>query len=485
MVSRRQVLAGIGAVAVFGFNPVSRTWLSSAEAASVFDHIPSLDGVLLTDPASLAPYETDVGSAIHDTPVAVLKPGSVEDIARMVRFCRRHGIPVGPRGQGHTTFGQSQVEAGLVVDMGTLNKIHSISATKADVDAGLTWRELVEASVPKGFTPPVLTGYIKLSIAGTLSMAGVSSTNRQGCQIDRVQELEIVTGEGEIKRCSPCENSDLFEAALGGLGQFGIITRAVVDMVRAPTSVRNFVLNYTDNTVFFHDMRELLKRNEVEDISTICTPDSTGKLVYGLNVAKYFEPSSPPDAAHLLRGLSQPASAAVATDQNYLDYVERVDVIIDFFQSIGLFDGTLHPWFDVWLPEETVEKYVGDVVPTLTLEDVGPTGFMLIFPQKRSKLNRRFLAVPGHTEWVYLFDILTAAAVPGPDPVFQAKMLDRNRKLFEKARGVGGTRYSIGSIPFDKQDWKQQYGANWPEFKQLKQRFDPDNILAPGVGIFR
>jgi cytokinin dehydrogenase len=484
MVSRREVLAGLGAVAVFGFNPVTRTWVSSAQAASAFDHVPALDGVLLTDPASLAPYATDVGSAIHDTPIAVLKPGSVDDIARMVRFCRRYGISVGPRGQGHTTFGQSQVLAGLVVDMGTLNKIHSISATNADVEAGATWHSLLAASVPLGLTPPVLTGYIKLSIAGTLSMAGVPSINRQGCQIDHVQELEIVTGEGEIKLCSPYENSDLFEAALGGMGQFGIITRAVVDMVRAPTSVRNYVLNYTDNATFFKDLRELLKRNEAEEVSTIFTPDATGRLVYGLNIAKYFEPSAPPNDAFLLRGLSQPASAAVATDQAFLDYAERVDVIIDFFQSIGVFDGTLHPWFDVWLPEETVEKYLGDVVPSLTPADVGPTGFMLLFPLKRSKLNRRFMTVPGCTDWVYLFDILTAAPVPGPDPVFQANMLARNRSLFEKARRAGGTRYPIGSIPFDKKDWKLQYGANWPAFKAIKQRFDPDGILAPGVGIF-
>ncbi len=484
MVSRRRVLAGLSAALVFGFDPATRTWVSSAEAASAFDRVPSLDGVLLTDPASLAPYATDVGSAIHDTPVAVLKPGSVEDIARMVRFCRRRGIFVGPRGQGHTTFGQSQVRAGLVIEMGSLNKIHSISATRTEVDAGATWRMLVDAAIPLGFTPPVLTGYIKLSIAGTLSMAGVSSTNRRGCQIDHVQELEIVTGEGEIKRCSAYVNSDLFEAALGGMGQFGIITRAVVDMVRAPTSVRNYVLNYTDNATFFKDMRQLLKRNEVEDVSTIFTPDATGRLVYGLNIAEYFEPTAPPNTAYLLRGLSQPPSAATFTDQSYQGYVERVDAIIDFFESIGLFEGTLHPWFDVWLPEETVEKYLADVVPSLTPEDVGPTGFMLLFPQKRSKLTRRFMTVPDCTEWVYLFDILTAAAVPGPDPAFQAKMLARNRRLFEKARRAGGTRYPIGSVVFDKTDWKLQYGANWPELKQLKQRFDPDGILAPGVGIF-
>ena len=484
MISRRQVIAGLGAAVVFGFNPSARTWVSTASAAPALDHVPALDGVLLTDPTSLLPYASDVGNAIHETPVAVLKPGSVEDIAKMVRFCRRHRLHVAARGQGHTTFGQSQVDAGLVVDMGSLNKIHSIGRTRADIDAGATWRQLVDASVPLGLTPPVLTGYIKLSIGGTLSVGGVSSTNRQGCQVDRVQELEVVTGEGEIKRCSAHENCELFEAVLAGLGQCAIITRAIVDMIPAPTSTRQYVLSYTDNAAFFRDMNALLARDEVNDVFTIWTPDSTGRLVYQLNIGKFFEPASPPNDAHLLRGLSQPPSAAAITTESYLNYVLRTDVIIDFLQSIGLFNGVLHPWFDVWLPKETVERYVGEVIPALTAEDVGPTGFVLLFPQKRSKLTRRFFEVPDHTEWVFLFDILTAAAAPGPDPVFQAQKLDRNRTLFERARQLGGTRYPIGSLEFDRHDWRLQYGDDWADFKRLKERFDPDGILAPSLGIF-
>ena len=92
-----------------------------------FDRVPPLDGVLVTDPTSLAGAARDVGEIVHDTPVAVLRPGSVEDIQKMIRFCRRFRIKAAARGQGHTTFGQSQVEGGLVIEMGTLNAIHSIA----------------------------------------------------------------------------------------------------------------------------------------------------------------------------------------------------------------------------------------------------------------------------------------------------------------------------------------------------------------------
>ena len=77
MVSRRAVLSGLGAAAfVFGFDPVARSWISEAQAAT-FDHVPPLDGQLTTDPTALAPYGEDVGKIIFHTPLAVLLPGSV------------------------------------------------------------------------------------------------------------------------------------------------------------------------------------------------------------------------------------------------------------------------------------------------------------------------------------------------------------------------------------------------------------------------
>lgn len=46
-------------------------------------------------------------------------------------------------------------------------------------------------------------------------------------------------GKGEVMNCSKKENADLFHAALGGLGQFGIITRAQIALEPAPEMVSN------------------------------------------------------------------------------------------------------------------------------------------------------------------------------------------------------------------------------------------------------
>jgi len=482
-IQRRTFIAGLGALVVGGFDPVQHTWIPEAKAATFPARLPRLDGRVVTDPATLAAVSSDAGNFVHATPFAVLEPGSVEDVAKMVRFCRRYGIKVAARGQGHTTFGQSLVRGGLSVDMSKLNRIHSICGSSADVGAGLRWRELVAATIPQGLTPPVLTGYIGLSIGGTLSVGGISSGNARGAQVDHVSELEVVTGEGDIVRCSERQHRDLFEAVLAGLGQCGIITRAVVDLVPAKSTVRVYPLNYVDNAVFFKDLRKLLQRGEFDDLYTLWVPDGAGGWVYGLNAVRFFDPASPPNDAHLLRGLSYDPATLAIEDVPYHDYVLRVDGAIDFFRSIGLWDGVQHPWFDVFLPGSAVEDYVGEVIPSLTPEDVGPTGFLLLFPQKRSRFRRPFLRVPDE-EWVFLFDILTAAATPAESPEFSQRMLARNRTLFERAAAVGGKRYPIGSLNFTRWDWIAHYGRHFPRFSSLKRRYDPEGILTPGPGIF-
>jgi FAD/FMN-containing dehydrogenase len=186
-----------------------------------------------------------------------------------------------------------------------------------------------------------------------------------------------------------------------------------------------------------------------------------------------------------------PAQAATSRDMSYRDAVEFIDNIFDAYQTGLSYDQLIKPWFDVWLPDSTVEQFVGSVIPTLTERDIGPTGFWLLFPYKRSTFTRSYFRVPDE-DWVYLFDILTSSKTAGPDPTdptFVSDMLARNRRLYEQAVNVQApatpaTRYIIGSIPFTHDDWVAHYGPVWPAFQQAKQKYDPDGIMTPGPGIF-
>jgi cytokinin dehydrogenase len=49
---------------------------------------------------------------------------------------------------------------------------------------------------------------------------------------------------------------------------------------------------------------------------------------------------------------------------------------------------------------------------------------------------------------------------------------------------MGGTRLTSSAIPFSQADWIQHYGPVWELFQDSKKRFDPNNVLTPGQGMF-
>src|SRR5579864_6404970 len=115
--SRRQFTKlGIG-VAIVGFNPDARSWVTQARnTPRPFDRVPKLDGALLLDEESRRAIATDQGNMFHRVPVAVLRPGSVQDIVAIVHYANQHKLKVAIRGDGHSRYGQTQAEAGVVID---------------------------------------------------------------------------------------------------------------------------------------------------------------------------------------------------------------------------------------------------------------------------------------------------------------------------------------------------------------------------------
>ena len=217
-------------------------------------NFPTFDGTLYTDPAGSAQLDAaanDFGHIVHHRPLAVLDPGSINDIVVMIQFARQHEIQVSARGQGHATQGQSQNDGGVVINMSTLNIIHEINPNNARVDAGITWFELIEHTSVQGLTPPTITDYVHLTVGGTLSVGGIGGQGfSHGPQIDHVLELTVVTGQGNLVTCSPTQDARLFDAVRAGLGQFGILVQARVKLVAAPQNTRFYNLPYLEVTTF-------------------------------------------------------------------------------------------------------------------------------------------------------------------------------------------------------------------------------------------
>ncbi len=494
--NRRFFMRAVGAGAlVTAFDGTSRAWAgtdsgdvnagNSGAGGNVgreaLDGLPRLDGRLLFDPADLAPFEDDFGHIVHRTPLAVLEPGSVADVAAMIEFCGPRRIPVAARGQGHQTDGQAQVSGGLVIDMRPLNTItvDPVGRT-ATVGAGAVWSALLTASLAHGLTPPVFTDYIELSLGGTLSVGGFGgTTHHHGAQVDNVVELEVVTGTGEVVRCSPSQHADLFHAALGGLGQVGVITRATVPLIPAPASARQYTLTYPSVEALTAAQRRVVRDGRFDWLEGAINAGAGGGWQYVLEGTSYYD-GTPPDDQALIGDLGYEGTAEIV-DFAYFDFVNDLAPAIAFLESTGEWYDP-HPWLNLYLPDDATNAYVTSIVDKLTVADIGASGVVLLYPIPTAKVTAPLVRLPD-SELAFLFTLLRTAA-PDGGALPASAMVAANRELYLEAQALGGTQYPVGSIPMTEHDWRVQYGDQWRRFEEAKRRYDPHGILAPGQGIF-
>ena len=191
---------------------------------------------------------TDFGGLYSEKPLAVIRPAGADDVVRVIRRALESPtLTVAARGNGHSINGQAMAHHGLVIDMKSMadnNRIDvNVNFMYVDVGGGALWSDVLKHCVLKyGLAPKSWTDYLDLTVGGTLSNAGVSGqTFRFGPQTSTVTELEVVTGTGEKIVSSNSQNSQLFFSVLGGLGQFGIITRARVLLQPAPDMVSTII----------------------------------------------------------------------------------------------------------------------------------------------------------------------------------------------------------------------------------------------------
>jgi cytokinin dehydrogenase len=473
------VLAG---AAVVAFDPLRGGWVTAAEAAPGAPRgavaIPDLDGTLTTDPAALAEAADDFGHLVHRTPLAVLRPGSVADVVALVRYARRHRIGVSVRGQGHSTNGQSQVGAGVVIDSRTLAEIHEIRPGWVRADAGVTWYDLAVATLAHGRTPPVFTDYLDLSVGGTLNAGGIGgATQRYGMQVDTVLELEVVTGTGQLVTCSPTRHPALFASVLGSVGQLAVVVRATIKLVPAPAYARGHQLFYRDLDTYLADQRAALAGRRFDSLEgQVQRTAADDGWEFFVDAAVYHD-GTPPADARVTRGLRFDPARTVTTDYTYLQWIDRLRPTVEFLKSIGAW-GLPHPWLDMFLPASRTAAVVAPTLAGLTLADTGQ-GPILLYPFRPGLVRPPFLQVPREPV-AFLFSLLRTT-VP---PTTVESQLAGNRDLYDRGTAAGGKRYPIGSVPLTRRDWVEHYGRDWPAFAAAKATWDPQRILSPGQGIF-
>jgi cytokinin dehydrogenase len=317
-------------------------------------------------------------------------------------------------------------------------------------------------------TVPVITDTF-LSVGGTISTGGFGvTTYNLGLQVDHVQELEVVTGDGQILTCSDAHNSDLFNAMLGGLGQCGIITKVVMRLMTAPTNVLFIKMDYDDFQSASADLALLAKDGRFHHLDGRGAGRPTGRVGYYIEGGAFYDAPNDPDEAKLTAGLKFAKKAV--TVMSYEQYFRREEVCTACTTPLQ------KPFVYLCIPASRYVEYTSGILSS-------PTESAFLVPRmsawRRAAIKRPLTRVPDE-EIIYRFQ-LSRTLPAGTDT---ASTIALNRTLYERARDMGGYRMTSSAVAMSQDDWKRHYGPAWHTIQAAKTKFDPNNVLTPGHGMF-
>ncbi|KAF6157121.1 hypothetical protein GIB67_041582 [Kingdonia uniflora] len=475
-----------------------------------------------TDATTMA--SIDFGRLTQAVPAAVLYPSSIDDIVNLIRFSYNSSTPfnIAARGRGHSLRGQAMALNGVVVDMRSLNDhnigkriVVSLDPLNCYVDAGgeQLWIDVLRATLDHGLAPKSWTDYLYLTVGGTLSNAGISGQAfLHGPQISNVYEMDVITGRGEIVTCSKHTNSELFYAVLGGLGQFGIITRARIALDRAPGRVRWVRMLYHDFYAFTRDQEYLISMSGDEGVdyvegsvmhnivnqgsvnnwrSSFFTSTDHPRInsiathygtIYCLEVVKYYYGHVSVNIVDeeleiFLNGLSYIPGFKLKKDVLYVDFLNRVRSGELRLHAQGLWE-VPHPWLNLFVPKSKIFDFNSGVFDGIlrNSKDAGP---VLIFPMNQNK-----------------WDDMTSAVIPDEDVFYSIGLLrssdlhdwkyleDQNKEILKFCKEAGIKIKQYLHHYNTKSEWMTHFGSKWDLFQERKNKFDPKAILSPGQRIF-
>jgi D-lactate dehydrogenase (cytochrome) len=179
-----------------------------------------------------------------DVPFAILKPGSTEDVSKIMKVCHRRRIPVTAYSGGTSLEGHfAATRGGICIDFSRMDKVLALHKDDLDVvvQPAVGWEELNEDLAKEGlfFPPDPGPGAMIGGMIGT----GCSGTNayRYGTMKDWVLSLTVVMADGTIIKTKqrPRKSSagyDLTRTFIGSEGTLGLVTEACLKVTPKPAT---------------------------------------------------------------------------------------------------------------------------------------------------------------------------------------------------------------------------------------------------------
>jgi FAD/FMN-containing dehydrogenase len=430
--------------------------------------------VVLAGDAAYSDVRSIFNGAVTHQPALFALCDTTEDVQAAVRIARSHQLPLSVRGGGHDWAGRALRDGGLVIDLTRMRHVEVDAVGRTATVAGGATASDVTAAVPHGLA--AVTGNVgAVGMGGFLLGGGYSHlSTRFGLAVDNLLGAEVVLADGRLVWADASRNPDLFWGLRGGGGNFGVVTSMRIRLHPVSKVLAGLIL-------FPWAQAESILRQHAQILSS--APDEFNVQAGGLpgpdgNLLMFLVPVWSGDQAQgkevvaRLQRLGTPIMTQVAP-VNYADVV-------------GLFDhhivnGRHHVIRTRWLPDLTP-----DMISTLVkagAERTSPLSFLVLHHLHGAGIRVAPEATAFSMRRKHFMLEIGAAWEPSSKAegdVHREWASDLSRALAPFALPGG---YANFLTPDDHEQIGSAYGNNASRLREVKRRFDPDNVFSSAIPL--
>ncbi|TRW15293.1 FAD-binding oxidoreductase [Glacieibacterium frigidum] len=431
------------------------------------------DAHVLTGTAAL-PFAGDVYRTL-EPPLAVVRPGSVEELQAVVRATADTCTPLAVRGGGasYTDGYLSQGSGHVLIDTGRLDRIVAIDpeAGYVTVQAGVTWAALREALAAHDLRTPFWGPFSGLAaaIGGSTSQNSTShGSGAYGISAESVLSFDVVTADGSLLSTGSAAaglapfsrhfGPDLTGLFTGDCGALGIKARITLPVIRRRAAHRPISFAFPDFAAMHEAMRRVAQERIEDSHFALDAALSQGQIARqdragaSLAVAWSILKSSPSLAA----GVRQLAHAATSARRVIGTSAFMVHYIVEGFDDAEA-RARLHRI-------RTLTAGLGSEIPATVPAVVRGMPFAPLF----NTLG------PAGERWVPLHGVLPHAAVPGFHVALEAFYAARAEAMQAHGVWTGGMFATMGASGF-----LYEIALYWPDaYTAYHEAVIPPDYLA-------
>ena len=403
-----------------------------------------------------------------------------EEVAEIVRICVQHQKPIIPFGTGTSLEGHvAALQGGVCLDVSGMNQVLEVNENDLDcrVQAGVTRKQLNQHLRNSGLFFPIDPG-ADASLGGmTATRASGTNAVRYGTMRENVLGLTVVTADGRIIRTGTRARKssagyDLTRLFVGSEGTLGIITEVQLRLYGVPEAISAAVCSFetmegaVNTTISTIQMGIPVARIELLDEVQVDAINRYADFDYALKPTLFFEfhgtEAWVQEQAEMVKEISTEEGGS---DFQWSTREQEKQKLWEarhnaYYASLALRPGSKGWATDVCVPISRLADCIletrsdieesGQVVPLVG--HVGDGNFHLLFlidPENEEEELKRYQPL--------------------------------NDRLVERALRMGGTctgEHGIGSGKIKYME--AEHGDSLKLMRQIKQSFDPDNLMNPG-----